>query len=145
MKDKSKKKVFRLPYPIRSQFWVVLLLFYTLFIAWILFLAYQHKLPLFFKIPLYDKLGHFYLLGMLGYLTHRAINRRNINLGHWILPIAPCLVLLLATIEEGLQILSPYRTFSGIDWLLSCAGIWAFWLLDHKTSPTSPKQRMSDV
>jgi hypothetical protein len=93
-------------------------------------------LPLFVRLPWYDKIGHFYLLGMLAYLAHRATKRFSLEIvvskTPISLPPAALFVTLIVIIEEFLQALSPYRTFSLVDLGFGFAGIFFFLWLDKK-------------
>lgn len=94
--------------------------------------AYARLVPVQIAVfPLYDKLGHFFLLGMAAYLGHRATGRRHVQLGALRLPLAPLLVALAAFAEECLQSVSPYRSFSMLDYACDLAGIALFYLVDR--------------
>ena len=116
-----------------STNWLLIFLAYIAFIALILFHAYRGSLPLFVNLPFYDKIGHFYLLGMLAYLAHRATNRYMVEIAGIFLPPAALIVTLLVILEELLQALSPNRTFSLLDLGAGFAGILFFLWLDGKT------------
>ena len=114
--------------------WSLIFFAYGAFLALILFHAYHGTLPRFVNLPMYDKIGHFYLLGMLAYLAHRATKRFTLNVFGLPLPPAALAVTLLVILEEFLQALSPYRTFSLLDLWFGFAGIFFFLWLDHKTT-----------
>lgn len=83
-------------------------------------------------IPFYDTLGHFILLGIAAYLSHLALNKRRVDIFNIFLPLAPILVSIFTLIEEILQTLSPYRTFSISDLTADLCGIVLFaWLAER--------------
>ncbi len=122
--------------------WRIILIGYLAIIGAILWLAYQGDLRFVAAIPFLDKAGHFILLGLLSYISHRASGRRTFGIAGIRLPLAPVVVLCLAAIEEGLQAWSPNRAFDLCDLGMNAAGIFAFWLIDwrayRKRNPIHP-------
>ena len=87
----------------RLAFWIFLG-----FIGLVLMLAYRGRLPARLgQIPYHDTIGHFVLIGTIGWLAHRALGRRYVRLIRWALPIGPAIVALSTVVEEILQNFPP--------------------------------------
>lgn len=99
---------------------------YLALLAAIVALAGQGASPVSFVWP-YDAMMHFVLLGLAGWLLHRALDRQ-----HWrrLLPVGPILVALAAAAEETSQLLVPARTFSVADLTANLAGVAVTYALD---------------
>ncbi len=99
----------------KSKRWIVYLNIYTLGIGLILYLAYTRGLPSFLAvIPRYDLMAHFALYGLWSFLIYQAFSQKLSG---------PILLSVFTILEEGLQYLSPNRTFSLLDLLFSLLGI----------------------
>lgn len=85
-------------------------------------------------IPFYDTIGHFILIGLASFFSHLAMKKRKITIGTFLLPLAPLLVSIFTLIEEVLQNLSPYRTFSLSDLAADLVGIIFFYWLAEKVN-----------
>mgnify|MGYP000754833123 CR=1 FL=1 len=109
--------------------WSLALAAASLFLGVVLWLAYHNQLPVQWlqRIPRYDKLGHFVLIGGAAWLAYRASGRRMVRLGRASVPLGPVVVLAVAFVEEGFQILSPHRSFSVSDLAANVLGA-AFWV-----------------
>lgn len=111
--------------------WIAALVGYLAIIAVIDVSAYLRLIPAVVStIPYYDTFGHVFLIGLAGYLTHRAMARRTLRLGPLAVPLGLVLVAALAGLEELLQTLSPAREACVSDFLADLTGIAAFGLLD---------------
>lgn len=105
---------------------------YLFLLALIILQAYRGRIPaVIAMIPHYDTIGHTVLLGLGAYLLHRALNRRMFRVGPLQLPLGPALILLVAALEEALQMLSPLRTTSLVDLSADVLGISCAYLLDR--------------
>lgn len=91
-----------------------------------------HESPLFDAArttPHGDKLCHFAIFGALAFFAHRALGFRTLVVFGFRIPVAPLLVLTLATVEELSQAFFPQRTLDVVDWLSDLCGITTFsWL-----------------
>lgn len=109
----------------------VLLVAYLVVLAGIDLAAYLSVIPTkLHMIPLYDTVGHFVLLGLAGFLLHRALGRRAWRVLGIPLPVGPMLVVLGAAAEETLQVLSPVREACLSDFLADVVGIALFCAID---------------
>lgn len=119
-----------------SPRWTAALAAYLMILVLIVALAYLGLIPTELGyIPCYDTIGHFMLMGSAAYLAHRALNRRTLRVCRWCLPMGPLLIAALAFGEEGMQMLSPYRTFSLSDMLSDLSGMLFFLWLDDALPP----------
>ncbi|MDB9496464.1 hypothetical protein PN441_06295 [Spirulina major CS-329] len=102
----------------------VLGLIYGLLLVMIAWLAYTDNLPDYLgRIPHYDLIGHFFLYFMATYLGHRMLRGRRITLWGWRIPLFPLVFGIITVVDECTQALSPVRTFSGLDLLMSLIGL----------------------
>lgn len=110
--------------------WRIALLVYGFALAAVILGAYLGGLPDVVKnVPYGDAFIHFFALGTLGYLTHRALGRRRFTFAGRDLPLGPVAIVLFATAEECLQGLSPRRTFSFLDLGANVSGVlFLYWL-----------------
>ncbi len=89
------------------------------------FMAYENLLPkLIAEIPFGDKIGHFFLIGSLGLLTHKVMENKKISLA-----AGPLIITAVSLTDECFQSLSPVRSFSSGDIVANLAGIWFLYLL----------------
>ena len=91
------------------------------------------------QIPYHDKVGHFILMGILGFLAVAAITPRlRLPPKTAFLPIMAGLISIIG-LEELSQGLLPQRTLSLSDFLFGVAGALIFgWIAIH-VPPSSPK------
>ncbi len=113
--------------------WAIALVAYLSLIIGIAVIAYQNALPthILNRIPCYDLIGHFFLMGMAAYLTHRTLQRRRIFLFSISLPMGPTVIGLMTVLDEMMQSFSPVRTMSWLDFLANVAGILTFYAIDR--------------
>ncbi len=115
-----------------NKIWSIVFLAYFAIIVLIVYLAYQGILPT--NLPTnkyFDECGHFTLIGITALFAHLAMNRHFFKLSYIKVPVGPAIILLMATIEEFFQTLSPIREFSLTDLLSDLAGIVFFLFLDY--------------
>lgn len=125
--------------------WAIALFIYFGLLTLISISAYQSNLPAALdRIPHYDVFGHFFLIGIASYLTHRTLNRRRLWVGSLRLPIAPMAIASLTVLDELFQGLSPARTMSIIDFSANMLGILAFYGLDGWLRSRSTKATRHD-
>lgn len=98
--------------------WSWIGLAYGLGLALVDGLAYARVLPV-VRFDGYDTVMHFLLIGVAGYVLHRALGRRSFG---WI-PLGFVIIAVVAGIEEALQSLSPARTASVLDLVADLAGL----------------------
>lgn len=111
--------------------WAIGFLCYFALLLTIFVLAYCRMIPVkLARIPCYDTIGHFVLYGFTGYLAHRALNRKHFSVTRLPIPSGPTLIAVFAIIEESLQSLSPYRTFSLGDLSANFLGLLLFYIGD---------------
>lgn len=92
--------------------------------------AYQDALPLeWLRWPLADKVLHFLLFGAIAFWLHLWLGGRAAHLGRLAVPLALAVPLLVATVDEIAQGLSPRRSLDLGDWLCNVAGLLVFWRL----------------
>lgn len=122
--------------------WITLGIIYTATLIFIGWSAYTDNLPAYLDaIPYYDTAGHFIIYGVATYLGQRIFQRSFLKLGWLQIPLFPLGFALLTVIEEGLQSLSPVRTFSLLDLVMSIAGLSVGYYLarsHQRRSPTQP-------
>ncbi len=78
-----------------------------------------------------DKIGHFFLIGGLGFFLDGALRRRALTKRPFEIPLAPVAVLVVAGVEEYLQRLSPRRDSSFGDFAADVAGVIALTYLSR--------------
>ncbi len=114
-----------------NKIWSIAFLTYFAIIILIVYLAYQGTLPTSLPTnPYFDECGHFILIGITALLAHLAIKRHYFKALVIKLPTAPSIIMIMATIEEFFQTLSPRREFSYTDLLSDLAGIVFFLILE---------------
>jgi uncharacterized membrane protein YoaT (DUF817 family) len=96
-------------------------------------------------IPFYDTLGHFILYGITAYLAHRALERKIVSYLGLNIPLGSLIISCFALVEESLQLLSPYRTFSLLDLTANLCGIILFYWIDRKVPPWSEMNLLSVI
>lgn len=83
------------------------------------------------QFPYYDTVLHFLLLGIAGFLSHLALNKRKIQLLNIYLPLAPLIVIFFCLVDEMIQFFVPYRSFDLVDLAADLCGIFLFtWLAE---------------
>jgi hypothetical protein len=114
------------------RFWRMAFFAYMVVLLTIFLLAYLGLIPTKMqRLPLFDTLGHFILLGLASFLSHRALNRKSFCLGPLKLPAGPACSSLFIITEECLQSLSPIRSTTWSDMLANLSGIILFVLFDE--------------
>ena len=117
------------------RIWTIIFTGFALFIVTIIVLKNSGSGDWFFGlfewIPKHDKVGHFVLMGILGFLAVAALSP-GLPWRPWV-SSAIVVVLLLAFIaaEEWSQHLVSNRTFSGMDYLCSATGAVLLGILAH--------------
>jgi VanZ family protein len=114
--------------------WPILnFIYFCIFLA-ILFLAYTGNIPKQISvIPGYDIYGHFILYAIPSFLGHQLFKRKWTVWGKLSLPLFPLLFAIFTIAEECIQSLSPQRTFSFLDMIMSLLGIiFGCWLVERK-------------
>ena len=82
--------------------------------------------------PFADKVLHFLLIGSIAFWLNLWLNGRGVYVGTWLIPLALLVPFSLATIEEGIQFLSPLRTPDLVDLSSDLIGLLFFWWLSQK-------------
>jgi polysaccharide biosynthesis protein VpsQ len=123
------------------RFWVIAFWFYLGILLTISISAYLRVIPTeIAQFPHYDTVLHFLLLGIAAYLSHLALNKRQILFFKIPLPLAPLIVFLFCIIDEIIQKFVPYRSADWVDLAADLCGIIIFTFLAQKT-PISQKIR----
>jgi hypothetical protein len=81
------------------------------------------------NFPWSDKMSHFVFVGGVAFWIDRGWDDPRVSIGRLSVPMALLLPLVVASLDESLQSLSPHRTAEILDWLSNVAGILTFWLL----------------
>jgi polysaccharide biosynthesis protein VpsQ len=116
------------------RFWVIAFWFYLGILLSISMSAYLRVIPTeISQFPHYDTGLHFILLGIAAYLSHLALNKRQIRFLKISLPLAPLIVFLFCIIDEIIQIFVPYRSADWVDLAADLCGIIIFTFLAQKT------------
>lgn len=98
---------------------------YTIVLLIIFLMAYLRYIPTeIFFFPFFDSLGHFVLYGFWGYFFARAFSTTIAFIGRIEIQRGILLVIPIAIIEESLQSLSAFRTFSFFDMAWGVFGIF---------------------
>jgi undecaprenyl-diphosphatase len=104
-------------------------------------IAYLDLLPLqWLRWPLADKVLHFLLFGAVAFWLNLWFKGQRLQVGHWAIPLAVGLPLLVALVEEGFQALSPLRTADLTDIASNLLGLLFFWGLSQKLLPAENDQ-----
>ena len=115
-----------------NKIWSIVFLIYFAIMVLIVYSAYKGSLPTNLPtIKCFDECGHFILIGITALFAHLALNRHYFKLFFLKLPSAPTIIMLLSTIEEFFQKLSPRREFSYLDLLSDLGGVIFFLILDY--------------
>ena len=117
--------------------WTIIFAAFALFIVTIIVLKNSGSGAWFFGlfewIPKHDKIGHFVLMGILGFLAVAALSP-DLPWRPWISSaFVVVLLLVLIAVEEWSQQLVSSRTFSGLDFLCSAAGAVSLGIVAHVT------------
>ena len=100
------------------------LLAYTLLMAVIIFAAYKGLIPTkLHDIPFYDSAGHFVLYGLWGYFFGNAFSSPIFQRNNFNIQIGVIITVMIAIIEESIQLLFPVRSFSVYDLAFGLTGI----------------------
>ncbi len=95
-------------------------------------MAYLYLLPWgLLNWPMADKVLHFVLFGLVVFWLNLWLEGTELRCGHWSIPLAIVLPLLLATSEEIAQNWSSLRTADWLDWLSDLGGMLVFWWLSR--------------
>ncbi|MBX7152855.1 VanZ family protein [bacterium] len=93
--------------------------------------AYRNGLPAELSIiPYYDTIAHFFLIGWLGFLAHKAINEHSLAIKNFSIALGPMVIAFLSIMDESCQTLSPHRTFSLLDLAMNLSGILFFYIVN---------------
>ncbi|BAZ42553.1 hypothetical protein NIES4101_85220 [Calothrix sp. NIES-4101] len=124
------------------RFWVTAFCFYLGILFAISMSAYLKIIPTeIARFPYYDTILHFLLLGIAAYLSHLALNKRQLHILNTALPLAPLIVFLFCIIDEIIQKYTPHRSADMIDLAADICGIILFTWLAEKT----PIRRVSNI
>jgi polysaccharide biosynthesis protein VpsQ len=116
------------------RFWIICFWFYLGILFAISMSAYLRVIPTeIAQFPYYDTVLHFLLLGIAAYLSHLALNKRQLHILDTALPLAPFLVFMFCIIDEIIQKFTPHRSADIIDLLADVCGIIVFTLLAERT------------
>jgi VanZ family protein len=88
------------------------------------------------RFPHYDTILHFLLLGIAGYLSHQALNKRKLKIFNISLPFAPFIVIFFCIIDEIIQYFVPYRSADIVDLAADICGVILFTWLSEITPDT---------
>ena len=109
-------------------------------------MAYLNFLPLqLLRWPLADKVLHFLLLGAVAFWLNLWLKGQGLKVGLWTIPLAICLPLIIALIEEGFQAFSPVRTADLTDLASDLLGLIFFWGLSNKLLPSGDNEVKLEV
>lgn len=108
-------------------------LWFLSFIIWVIYRADLGQ-PTYFHllirdVPYGDKIGHFFLFGVLSFLSNLALKLRRIKLFSFNFYLGSALVFAFAAIEEMSQALFPQRTLDLADLIAGALGIFSSGLL----------------
>jgi polysaccharide biosynthesis protein VpsQ len=116
------------------RFWVIAFWFYLGILLTISISAYLRVIPTeISQFSHYDTVLHFILLGIAAYLSHLALNKRQIVFLKIPLPLAPLIVFFFCIIDEIIQKFVPYRSADWVDLAADLCGIIIFTFLAQKT------------
>ncbi len=86
------------------------------------------------KIPNFDKLGHFFVMGALGYCAVSAAKFWRLDAGWKFTAKVMAVLAFISGLEECSQAWAPTRTLSFADFAASASGIIFFGWLAHRRS-----------
>ena len=117
------------------RIWTIGFTGFALFIVTIIVLKNSGSGDWFFGlfewIPRHDKIGHFVLMGLLGFLAVAAMSPA-LPWRPWVSSVVVvALLLVIIAVEEWSQQLVSERTFSVLDYLCSAAGALSLGFLAH--------------
>ena len=116
------------------RFWVIAFWFYLGILSAISLSAYTKVIPTeIARFPYYDTILHFILLGIAAYLSHLALNKRQLHILCTSLPMAPFIVFLLCILDEVIQKFTPHRSADIVDLIADVCGIVVFTYLAECT------------
>lgn len=81
------------------------------------------------ELPSMDKVLHCLFVGGVAFWWTLGWNDPRMSIAKLALPVAVVVPLALATMEEGMQALSPRRSADPLDWLADLVGLFGFWLI----------------
>lgn len=109
-------------------------------------MAYLNILPFYLlRWPLADKVLHFLLLGAVAFWLNLWLKGQGLRVGFWTIPLAICLPLIIALIEESVQALSPVRTADLTDLASDLLGLIFFWGLSNRLLPSGDNEVKFEV
>ncbi len=109
------------------RFWIIAFWFYLGILLTISTSAYLRVIPTeIASFPHYDTVLDFILLGIAAYLSHLALNKRQLHILDTALPLAPFIVFFSCILDEIIQKFTPHRSADIIDLLADVCGIIVF-------------------
>lgn len=112
--------------------WTWYFILYMFFCVSIAVNAYRNGLPSELSIiPYYDTIAHFFLIGWLGFLAHKAVNEHSLTVKNFSIALGPIVIAFLSIMDESCQTLSPNRTFSLLDLSMNLSGILFFYIVNQ--------------
>jgi polysaccharide biosynthesis protein VpsQ len=116
------------------RFWIIAFWFYLGILFAISSSAYLRIIPTeLARFPHYDTILHFLLLGIAAYLSHLALNKRQLHILSTAIPMAPFIVFFFCVLDEVIQKFVPYRSADIIDLIADVCGIIVFTHLAERT------------
>jgi VanZ family protein len=127
------------------RIWTVLFLSFAIFIGALVLLKNSGNggwfFALFESIPYHDKIGHFFLMGTLGFLAVAAVSQRL----PWPPWIATSLVMVgviaVIGLEEWSQQFFKNRSFSLLDFMFGAGGVVLLGMLAHLAVSSARKKK----
>ncbi|MBW4604036.1 MAG: VanZ family protein [Calothrix sp. FI2-JRJ7] len=117
------------------RFWIIAFWFYLGILLAISISAYLKVIPTeIARFPYYDTVLHFVLLGIAAYLSHLALNKRQLHILGTALPLAPFIVFFFCILDEIIQKFTPHRSADIVDLIADVCGIIVFTYLAEHTS-----------
>lgn len=117
------------------RFWIIAFWFYLGILLAISASAYLRVIPTeIARFPYYDTVLHFILIGIAAYLSHLALNKRQLHILGTAFPLAPFIVFFFCILDEIVQKLTPHRSADIVDLIADVCGIIVFTYLAERTS-----------
>ncbi len=117
------------------RFWIIAFWFYLGILLAISISAYLRVIPTeIARFPHYDTVLHFVLLGIAAYLSHLALNKRQLHILGTALPLAPFIVFFFCILDEIIQKFTPHRSADIVDLIADVCGIIVFTYLAERAS-----------
>ncbi|BAZ09185.1 hypothetical protein NIES4071_09910 [Calothrix sp. NIES-4071] len=116
------------------RFWIIAFWFYLGILLAISASAYLKVIPTeIASFPHYDTILHFLLLGIAAYLSHLALNKRQLHILGTALPRSAFIVFFFCIVDEIMQKFTPHRSADIVDLLADVCGIIVFTFLAEHT------------